>query len=100
MSRLTVESVEIDTANRSTEDHERFDYVLRMTIERVQECESVTGRAWHDILALDKSADKPCLVSHQIQPASQIREFLDDASFGVGFEVENYVAWLKTTCEI
>src|SRR5260370_28930178 len=71
-----------------------------MTIERVQESKSVAGRARHDILALDKSADEPGLVPHQIQPASQIREFLDDSGFGVGFEVENNVAWLKTTCEI
>src|SRR5208283_3011964 len=71
-----------------------------MTIERVQESESVTGRTRHDILALDKSADKPGLVPHQIQPAGQMRQLLDDSGFSVGLQVGNYVAWLKATREI
>jgi hypothetical protein len=100
MSGLTVESVEIDTAKRSAKDHERFDYVLWMTIERVQEGESVTGGARHDILALDKRADEPGLVPQQIQPASQTRQLLDDSGFRVGLEGGNYVTCLKATGEI
>src|ERR1022692_3754284 len=100
MSGLAVESVEIDAAARSAQDHERFDYVLGMAIERVQESESVTDRARHDILALDKSADEPGLVPHQIQPAGQICQLLDDSGFGGGLEVGNYVAWLKATREL
>ncbi len=71
-----------------------------MTIERVQESESVTRRARHDILTLNESADEPSLIPDQVESTSQIREFLDDCSFGVGLQVRNNVAGLKTTCEI
>ena len=81
---------------RSAQDHERFDYVLGMTIERMQECEPVTGRARHDILTLDKSADEPVLVPDQTQSASQIREFLDDSGFGIGLQAQELCGWSES----
>src|SRR5208337_1696067 len=100
VSGFAVESIEIDAAKRSAKDHERFDYMLWMTIEGMQEGEPVTGRARHNVLALDKRADEPGLVSHQIQPAGQTREFLDDSGLGAGLKLRDYVTRLKAAREI
>src|SRR6266481_9516129 len=71
-----------------------------MTIERVQESESVTRRTRHNVLTLNESADEPGLIPDQVESTSEIREFLDDCSFGIGLQIRNNVVRLKTTCEI